>query len=439
MLFYLKALKISKQLNKTGAIINCYNNIGNVYVELGKYDKALNYANKALKAEQQTNDNQLIANSYELIGLIYSNKFDYEKALKYFNESLIRRKASSDSLGIMFSYHNIGNVYYNNDIYDKAMEYLNNSLELAKTLGHKESIANNYSVLSELYYKTNNCAKAYEYLKLFMKYNVPANSENDSIINELASRYETENKEQENKLLKKQVEVKTERIKRNQIMLYSLIAGVLMIVIIAFLWLNNYKKRNELTKLTQSNLQVQINALKSKVDPSFLFNTFDVLMYIIEEDSKFAAEYLQHLSNVYRYILNSTNKGIKNLKEEIKFINSYYLLLSKRFGEKFKINITIDELMYEYSIPIYTIHSLLENAMKQNIMSTKNPLIIDIFTEGEQLIIKHNIDKKDSEETETKDLIESIIKTYSEYTSRDVGVTIRENEFIISIPLLKKI
>jgi tetratricopeptide (TPR) repeat protein len=120
--------------NETTAM--SYNNIGNVYDDLGDYDKALEYHNKALEIRKSVlgENHPDTASSYDNIGIVYRNLGDYDKALEYHFKAL---EIYKDILGekhrdTAMSYNNIGAVYYNLGDYDKALEYYNKALEIQK-------------------------------------------------------------------------------------------------------------------------------------------------------------------------------------------------------------------------------------------------------------------------------------------------------------------
>ena len=83
------------------------------------------------------------------------------------------------------------------------------------------------------------------------------------------------------------------------------------------------------------------------------------------------------------------------LKEEMEFMESYLFLIRMRFGDNLSINTSINEDLLSYNLPPLTIQTLVENAIKHNEISKRNPLRINILTtENESLIIVNDIQKK---------------------------------------------
>lgn len=199
------------------------------------------------------------------------------------------------------------------------------------------------------------------------------------------------------------------------------------------------EKNNEVYKLQKENLQSQFEALKNQINPHFLFNTFSTLISIIEEDPDSAADFVQQLSNVYRYVLLSKDNKTVDLKSEMEFLDSYTFLLSKRFGNNLQVVNCIGRGYYDRQIPPLTMQLLVENAIKHNIISSKKPLVIELNIEDDiYLVIKNNLQKKSIVESSTKIGLQNIINRYAFITDKKVEVINDHLSFIVKVPLLNK-
>ena len=148
----------------------------------------------------------------------------------------------------------------------------------------------------------------------------------------------------------------------------------------------------EKEKLEQLTIQQEFDALKSQVNPHFLFNCFNTLSSLISEDRKQAEVFLNELSKVYRYLLRNNENGLSTLKSEIEFIDSYYRLLQTRHGEALQMTIEVDKKYEQYLLPSLSLQLLIENSVKHNQLSKTRPLLIDVFTTaGKKLIINNNL------------------------------------------------
>lgn len=147
--------------------------------------------------------------------------------------------------------------------------------------------------------------------------------------------------------------------------------------------------------LQQLSLRQEFDTLKNQVNPHFLFNCFNTLSALIGANKEKAIQFLDELSKVYRSLLRSNHDSLSTLSHELEFIASYFKLLETRHGEAVKMYTNIERQYLSYCIPSLSLQLLLENAVKHNMVSKKNPLVIEIFTSGEnKLVVNNNLQRK---------------------------------------------
>jgi LytS/YehU family sensor histidine kinase len=191
--------------------------------------------------------------------------------------------------------------------------------------------------------------------------------------------------------------------------------------------------------LRAENLQTELDLLKVQLNPHFLFNTFGSLSSLIDEDPARAKIFLEQMSVVYRYILQSHDKPLITLKEELEFISSYARLLKTRFenGLQLEFKITRKEY-YDYSLPVLTIQLLVENAVKHNIIIPDKPLVVTVYTDdGANLIVENNLQKKMNVRFSNKKGLLNIITKYKILANQDVKIEETGGYFRVSVPLIK--
>lgn len=188
--------------------------------------------------------------------------------------------------------------------------------------------------------------------------------------------------------------------------------------------------------LEREKTQVQYDNLKQQLNPHFLFNSLTSLSSLINSDPKTAGKFLDSLSKTYRYILKNSDTEKVPLMNEIKFAESYISLQKTRFEQGLQVNINIEEdNMYRLIVPV-TLQNLIENAIKHNVIDDESPLVIDIYTESDSIVIRNNLQKKNFVETSNKRGLESLKSLYHYLSSRPVEIKEDENYFTIKIPLL---
>ena len=105
------------------------------------------------------------------------------------------------------------------------------------------------------------------------------------------------------------------------------------------------------------------------MSPHFLFNSLTALNELINQDRENAQNYLNHLSQVLRYTLQSNQSQTRCLIEELDVADSYLFLLKMRYGQNLVIEKQIEEKYNNYRLPPLAIQTLLENAIKHNEIS----------------------------------------------------------------------
>lgn len=198
----------------------------------------------------------------------------------------------------------------------------------------------------------------------------------------------------------------------------------------------------ESEKLKRENLQSQFETLKTQVSPHFLFNSLNTLITIIPENPEQAVEFVQKLADVYRYILQTKDKQLISLQQELEFSESYLFLMKIRFGENLQVHWQVSPEYNQASIPPLALQMLLENAIKHNIISAKKPLFLAIYSEtGETIVVKNNLQPKlgrsADESDSTKVGLQNVTKRYSYLTKRPVDVIETTSAFIVALPLLQ--
>jgi LytS/YehU family sensor histidine kinase len=200
-------------------------------------------------------------------------------------------------------------------------------------------------------------------------------------------------------------------------------------------WKQSVRETEELKK---SNLQSQLDSLKNQVSPHFLFNSLNTLSSLIEEDQTQAVQFVNELSRVYRYLLQSNDKELTPLRDELSFLNAYFFLLKTRFGEAIQMEISINDEFMSYLIPPLTLQILVENAVKHNIVSQSKPLLIEVVYEGnEQMSVANNIQKKTVHVASNGMGLANISAKFKLLNQPEIVINTDNNKFKITLPLLK--
>lgn len=192
--------------------------------------------------------------------------------------------------------------------------------------------------------------------------------------------------------------------------------------------------RNE--KLQTEKYRSEVRVLKDQLNPHFLFNAFNVLTNMVYEDADRSADYIRQLSRFYRYVLEVQDEDLVELDRELKFCMDYLKLQQERFGK--------ESLSYELSlidsenwrIPPLALQLLLENALKHNRISEKEPLLIRIEQKGEELCICNNLQARTNHGETLGIGLSNLFRRYELLQANSPQVLKDANQFCIKIPLI---
>ncbi|MCD4747340.1 MAG: tetratricopeptide repeat protein [Bacteroidales bacterium] len=385
--YYDKAQEIYIKLNNNADIASTYNNIGNVYFRRNIFDTAkINYQ-KALAIYKSGNNLKGLAHVYCSIGNIYWSYENYDSAAYWISKSLSNYKKAKNISGIAAMLNNLGGLYIHLKEYEKSEQMLNESLELAKNIGSKIRIQQTFLALSDLYEAKGNYKKSRNYLLQYSEMKDTIYNENSSRqIAEMQTKYETEKKE-------KELEIKTLKLSNQQKFFYYIIAFIVLVVVVAGLLFNRYKLRQKAykTNLEKQNLEVEKRLLRSQMNPHFIFNSLNsIRSYILGNEAKSAAMFLDKFANLMRSILDNSRKSFISLEDDIKSLRLNLELEKNRFKDKFdfEINLAPDIDPEMFYIPPMLIQPFVENAIKHGIAKKENIGLIKINYFREHDVIK---------------------------------------------------
>lgn len=214
----------------------------------------------------------------------------------------------------------------------------------------------------------------------------------------------------------------------------ALVVGCVLIIRLIFL---KQVVQLENEALRRNALQSQFESLKNQLSPHFLFNSLTALKTLINDAPDTAQDYINNLSKALRYTLQSNDKQLVTLKEEMDFMQSYFFLVRMRYNSSLSIKIEIDDSYYNYMLPPLTIQTLVENAVKHNEISRRKPLEISIITnERGNLVVWNDINEKISREEGTGIGLSNLSRQIQLLMGRDILITRENNRFRVEVPLM---
>lgn len=140
-------------------------------------------------------------------------------------------------------------------------------------------------------------------------------------------------------------------------------------VIYLLIHYSNHWHHAEVEKWRMANeiKDAQLGALKSQINPHFVFNTINNIRSLILEDKEKARDMLLHFSELFRYALNYSEHVTVSLAQELAIVRQYLALASLQYEEKLQFYIKADASLQQHQVPLMMLQLLVENAIKHGI------------------------------------------------------------------------
>ena len=353
-----QALELSHQEEMPKGIAMCLNNLGLIEIERKAYQKALGIYTEALRINQQWNDSIAIAGTYNNIGLIYEETRDHQKALEYYKLSLQISERLKYLFGISNTSINIGKIYLALHQFENAEQFLRQGLVTARQGEMLQLQQQGYLHLSELFQQTGQYQRA---LDAYSEYS----SVKDSIFNlersrqiaDMETRYEIEKKEQENRILRKDNELK--RVTQRLLIVFLSALGIVVILLAI---LARYKTRilRQRTALFEREQQVKTLEVEKKEverthfeDQVFAEQEINRLQRIkLEEQNRKLAASAIHVTSKNRILLAILDEIDKEKKAEISNPEACF----RRIRQTVQANLHLDKDWEKFKLHFEEVH-----------------------------------------------------------------------------------
>jgi len=221
--------------------------------------------------------------------------------------------------------------------------------------------------------------------------------------------------------------------------LFTVIAVIFITHVYETAFLIKYREDDmvKVANLERSRALAELEALKNQLDPHFMFNSLNTLSYLVEQDKNIALRFIDHLADVYRYILQNKQRALVELTEEIEFLNHYYTLLQLRFGNSIHLEWDSGEPKPcdELFIPPISLQVLLENAVKHNEFDEAHPLKIDIRLDGRSLRFRNTKRGRPEVRRSLNIGLENLNERFKVITEQPISVSEMQDYFEVRLPL----
>lgn len=191
-------------------------------------------------------------------------------------------------------------------------------------------------------------------------------------------------------------------------------------------------------QLDKDRVQAELNSLNNELDPHFVFNSLTTLSHLISIDAEKAQLFTQKLSQVYKYLLINKDRELISLRDEMQFIEDYFFLLNIRYDRRLRLSVNLDNYNGNIMVLPCSLQLLIENAIKHNQFTEKEPLQIGISLNGEYLKVENNVRNRQYTPESTRIGLTNLNNRYRLLYNKDILVHNQDNKFIVRLPLIKQ-
>lgn len=417
--YYQLSYELSKKLGKKDWIAHTFNNLGLVCHHQKDFKQAEFYYSSAADIYNELNDLKSLADVNYNRAMTYSLAKNNEMAEKYTKLSLSTYKLLNDIEGIGNSTYFLGQLSESNNNLAKSDKLYQTCLDLFKSINDSINQMPCLMKLAQSAIKNKNYKEAQLHIEQFKKVNRKINDIEgykeilnlEYLLNKNLGNFEEALSKFEQLVIVKDSmtqladaqkfaemrssftydiqELELSQLKENsqlhKLMLYSLALSILLILTtIYFIW------RSHRIKEEKKVLMLEHKVLRTQMDPHFVFNIMTAIQfYILKEKPEDALDYINDFSSLLRLTLQYSKYELVTLSTEKSILDSYFALQNRRFSNKIKFSVQIDNELQskEIKIPPMLAQPFIENSLKHaELETTENASIVVSLTKSENYI-----------------------------------------------------
>lgn len=219
------------------------------------------------------------------------------------------------------------------------------------------------------------------------------------------------------------------------------IASVVNLLLMAVLEAAVFYRQNRLSRLKNQKLlqelsEIRFEMLKTQINPHFLFNSLNVLSGLIEQDTRKAQSFIEAFAKIYHYVLETIEKQVVTLEEELKFARSYIYLQQIRHGDQIGFTVNLSAESLRMMLPPLSLQIVLENAFKHNATCAGQPLIMTLTNEGNWLLIRNVLLPRKSVTPSTGIGQKNLSRRYAMICGELPQFGIENDQYLVKLPLI---
>jgi len=188
-------------------------------------------------------------------------------------------------------------------------------------------------------------------------------------------------------------------------------------------------------QLKREIIDIQMDTLKSQLRPHFLFNSLNTISSLMHSSREEAELFIRRLASTYNYTLQNYNKKAILLKDEVDLVTSYVDMMRARFGSNVILKKNIPSSLFNREILPLSLQTLVENALKHNVINDDHQLTIDISVNQDIIRVENNKTLSPSSVVSNNIGLSNLQKRYRLWDDHKVDIYNNEDSFVVTIPI----
>lgn len=213
---------------------------------------------------------------------------------------------------------------------------------------------------------------------------------------------------------------------------FRTLAIIALLLIVLWLSRRRRKARELADKMNLLSTESKLLSLKSQLNPHFLFNSFNTVIGLIEEDPHRSVAFVEKLTDFYRGVLEIGDSELIPLSKELEMLKLYIDLLNERFGKGLVVELS--EVTDHSFVPPLSLQLLIENAVKHNVVLESDPLVISITQDSQTIQVRNALKKRSSVKDSLGIGLKNLQQRYSILTGEQISVKIKEGHYSVVLP-----
>lgn len=352
----LKAMNIYKEIGEKDYLADLYNNYAVSLVKRLRYSEGMKYYQLASKLYSEQKNRRGEASITFNIGTLFEYQNNLDSAISYYKEAHKYFSESQDTLNLVNSFQKLARYQLIQEKFESALQLYSQSKILNKKIGDKEIDMQVNKGFAACYEGLGDYQNALKYNKIYQQFNDSlTKTETHTKIAEIESKFRVTQTQKELALTK-------QSNKAQSVVILFVIIGTFISFVAIYFYLKSYRIEQE-----KRSLLLEHKVLRTQMDPHFIFNAMSALQcYIMDDKPDEAIRFLSDFSALLRLVLQYSKDELIPISKEKKILEYYLSLQNKRFDNKIRFEINIDEelIASDSVIPPMLAQPFIENSLE---------------------------------------------------------------------------